>query len=203
MNEEELFTKGNLVFVSKNGCVVGSLYFRAVKDGKVYRGRIRLYHEHGPSISFEKDPEEVWQLVTEAGFDAYKLKRRDKASRENAILAVKGEDIIGDLVPDFDGTIRKAKGRHIYELYTHGSHSSRGVLVPVDSGCITSLSQEQIKLLRSQILLSTNGKGNAEGDDGKYNNDIVNFANGDIIELTNDKNKYPTWIRQRIGEYGC
>jgi hypothetical protein len=200
MTEKDVFKTENLVFVSKNGCVVGSLYFRAVEKNNVYRGRIRLYHESGPQISFREQPETTWLLVTEEGFNAYKT-NRDKKSALSTVLA---DEIIGDLVSDFDKTISKAQNKKIYELYTHGRHHSRGVLIPVgsESGCITPLSQEQIDLLILQIS-STNNKGNAKDADGKYDDNIVKVANDAIIKLTNDKDKYPIWIRQRKGEYGC
>ena len=61
MTKEELFVPGNLIFVSRHNNVVGSLYFRGVdKGGRVYRGRIRLCHDCGPTI--ENDEVLDWKV---------------------------------------------------------------------------------------------------------------------------------------------
>jgi|GEM_PF-6465983 hypothetical protein len=201
MTNKELFKEENLVFVSKHEGVVGSLYFRAIgENGNVYRGRIRLNHDHGPQISNAGTPEEVWLLVTERGLSAYK---DGKGKREERRTKIPQDEILGDLVKNFDNTLDKAEGKTIYEVYSNGSHPSRGQLTIVGKGCmVPNLNQEQIDLIRDTILGETKGNGNCKDTNGEYDKKLIADANKAIIKLTKEGD-FPGWITQESGKFGC
>ena len=118
MKRENLYKVENLIFASKHNGITGSLYFRAVENGKIYRGRIRLCHEDGPYISKveERKEEKYWKLGNNAWYN--------NISQSGVCY--------GDIVANEDQTLENAKGKTIFEKYTNGEHPSRGCLVPRD-----------------------------------------------------------------------
>lgn len=116
MDINTLYNINNLIFVSEHEGVVGSLYFRARVDDKVYRGRIRLCHEHGPQVTEVRPAEKYWQLAKEIGtLEGY--------------TEADGDKVYGNFVTDNeDRVLEAAKGHTIYENYTGRTHFSRGQL---------------------------------------------------------------------------
>lgn len=177
MNSKDLFKAENLVFVSKHECIIGSLYFLAKEDGKVYRGRIRLNHEHGPSISSGKHHEKSWLLVDEPEY-----KERGKGVS------------YGDLVQDKVGTINRAKNFQIFEIYSH-HHPSRGIL----SVC----GLDEIKQTHIDRLIETISEKADNQDAYKITTkNKIEEANQAIIELTN-REDMPDILKQEKGKFGC
>lgn len=172
MNANELFKVQNLIFVSKTD-VIGSLYFRSVDAaGQVYRGRIRLCHEDGPRLSIRDDPETRWKLGNEIWYDESRTGKKPKSQKSYGNL-ISGTDFLPGIV-----------GKRIFEDYTNGRHSSRGVLVlPAGLG----IAQAHVDLLRAGILESYPS---------------VDAANEAIIALTN-RPDMPASLRQVAGKYGC
>ncbi len=180
MHNNDLFKVENFIFVSSHEGVVGSLYFRAVDECGVHRGRIRLNHEDGPKVSNPIENEKKWFLVSENIFEQYKKTRDDGIPIDSHFA-----DLINS---DWKEKIINARGQTIYEIYST-THSSRGQLVPVEC-LIPKLEQCQIEWILGTI------RNNEKAD--------VDCSNIAIIELTNDSSKkFPDWIRQKKGIYGC
>ena len=198
MDKKELFTTpGNLIFVSKSNGVIGSLYFHAIEDEdenkKVYRGRIRLCHEHGPSISFSNKPEDEWLLVNYTVYIKYKDHKKDLTKIREDIKNTK-EVIYGDLVTDKEGTIDAAKGKQIYELYSH-SHPSRGVL------SVESINKITIENINEIMKAIEKFKDKDSTDEKITTKKSICAANKAIIDLI--KNSKMPFLNQKPGVYGC
>lgn len=177
MNKKDLFKKENLIFASKHDCIIGSLYFLAEEDCNVYRGRIRLNHEHGPLISYSEVPEKKWLLVDERVYNKQV-----------------GGTTYGDLVRNKVDTINQAKGHRIFELYS-GHHPSRGIL----SVCgLDEIKQEHIKCLVETITKYADDK-NANRITTKNK---IEEANRAIIEITNCEDM-PKILKQEKSKFGC
>lgn len=178
MDNETMFKASNLIFASKHDEVIGSLYFYAVENKNVYRGRIRLCHKHGPEISNKATPVYNWMLVNEKGYELFQGK---KALKD--ILNEKNNPpvIYGDLVGNKYGTIQAATGKRVFEIYTNGHHPSRGCLVPADE--LEGITDEVIKTLLDTI--------NANSGDVVKDNEA-------ILKLT-----LPACLKQERGSYGC
>ncbi|MDR0711521.1 MAG: hypothetical protein LBF67_04140 [Prevotellaceae bacterium] len=203
---KEMFNVDNFIFVSQHCGVVGSLYFRKFEDGKVYRGRIRLVHGHGPQITYREEPEAEWFLVDCSVYRKYydeyeRLKGTEgrEEARKKAREKTKGEKklaVLSVASPDFN--LDDAENQIIHEIYTNSHHRSRGKLVRVGRGFpLEGLTNEQIESILWKILDMTNVNESCEESE-------VEDANEAIIDLTNDQSKnFPAWIKQEAGKYGC
>jgi hypothetical protein len=206
MEIEELKQQLNvndLIFVSRHDNVVGSLYFRKVDGENVYRGRIRLVHEQGPQITYCGKPEAEWFLVTATAYAQYQHCKvcenipdsKDKKSVARRIID--NEEKLAVLTLN-RVDLARAAGKTIYEIYTHGSHPSRGALLPVKKAPILQdLTQGHINAILDAILTKTGYKGNCK----ELNAEQIKGANEAIIALTNKQ--FPAWIKQVAGKYGC
>lgn len=145
MTDKQLFKKENIIATSVHQLtinnevkdIIGSIYFRAVENTDVFRGRLRLCHYDGPEIENNEITE--WRLGNKTKDEEVEL-YYDFELHNNVISN-------GDIVENI--TNKKAVN---YEKFTYDDHSvtheSRGQLVTQFND---SLSQKLIDEIRTAI----------------------------------------------------